>query len=102
MERCRWGCVSEKMLRYHDEEWGIPIRDDIKQFEYLMLEVMQCGLSWNLMIEKREIFRICFDAFDFQKIALYNEADVERILSYPGMINSRKKVDAIINNAKRL
>lgn len=100
MERCIWGCISEKMIRYHDEEWGLPIHDDIRQFEYLMLEVMQCGLSWNLMIEKREIFRACFDSFDFNKIAEYNEVDIERILSYPGMINSRKKVDAIINNAR--
>jgi DNA-3-methyladenine glycosylase I len=100
MQRCNWGNVSEKMVCYHDNEWGVPIHDDKKQFEYLMMEVMQCGLSWNLMIEKREIFRACFDDFDYEKIAEYTEADVKRILSYPGMINSIRKVEAIINNAK--
>jgi DNA-3-methyladenine glycosylase I len=101
MQRCNWGNTSEKMICYHDEEWGVPVHDDKVQFEYLMLEVMQCGLSWNLMIEKREIFRSCFDGFDYEKIAKYTDKDVERILAYPGMINSEKKVQAIINNAKR-
>jgi DNA-3-methyladenine glycosylase I len=100
MQRCDWGNVSEKMICYHDNEWGIPVHDDRKQFEYLMLEVMQCGLSWNLMIEKREIFRSCFDDFDYEKIAKYTEQDVERILAYPGMIRSIGKVKAVINNAK--
>jgi DNA-3-methyladenine glycosylase I len=88
------------MICYHDEEWGVPVHDDKVQFEYLMLEVMQCGLSWNLMIEKREIFRACFDGFDFEKIASYTEQDIERILEYPGMIRSINKVRAVISNAK--
>lgn len=100
MQRCNWGNVSEKMINYHDAEWGVPVHDDKVQFEYLMLEVMQCGLSWNLMIEKREIFRECFDGFDFEKIANYTDQDIERILEYPGMIRSVKKVRAVINNAK--
>jgi DNA-3-methyladenine glycosylase I len=99
MQRCNWGNVSEKMICYHDNEWGIPVHDDRKQFEYLMLEVLQCGLSWNLMIEKREIFRACFDGFDYERISNYTEQDVERILAYPGMIKSAGKVKAIINNA---
>ena len=100
MERCPWCLGTEKMMRYHDEEWGIPLYDDRKQFEFLMLEAMQCGLSWNLMIEKREIFRACFDGFDYEKIASYTEADVQRILDTPGMIRSPRKVNAIIHNAR--
>lgn len=99
MERCEWGKVSDKMIAYHDEEWGVPVHDDLRQFEYLMMEVMQCGLSWNLMIEKREIFRACFDGFDFMKIASYTEDDVKRILEYPGMIRSENKIRAVIKNA---
>lgn len=100
MERCPWCLGTEKMTRYHDEEWGVPLHDDRKQFEFLMLEAMQCGLSWNLMIEKREIFHGCFDGFDYDKIAAYTESDVQRILDTPGMIRSRRKVEAVIGNAR--
>ena len=100
MAYCNWKNTSEENLRYHDEEWGVPLRDDIKQFEFLMMEVMQCGLSWNLIIKKRNIFRQCFDNFDFAKIALYDERDTARILHYDGMIKSPRKVAAIINNAR--
>ena len=79
----------------------MPVRDDVKQFEYLMMEVMQCGLSWDLMMKKREIFRSCFDGFDFGKIAAYGESDIKRILETPGMIRSRRKVEAVIHNAQR-
>ena len=71
MERCPWCLGTEKMIRYHDEEWGTPVHDDRKQFEFLMLEAMQCGLSWNLMMEKREIFRSCFSNFDYDAVAAY-------------------------------
>ena len=100
MERCSWCLCNEKMMRYHDEEWGTPLHDDQKQFEFLMMEVMQCGLNWNMMIQKREIFCQCFDGFDYEKIALYAEADVERILASEGMIRSRRKVEAVIHNAR--
>lgn len=100
MERCIWCLCNEKMIRYHDEEWGIPVYDDRKQFEYLMLEVMQCGLNWNMMIQKREIFRECFDNFDFDKIASYTESDVERVMKTEGMIRSERKIRAVISNAK--
>ena len=99
MERCAWCLGNEKMVRYHDEEWGVPLHDDQKQFEFLMLEAMQCGLSWDLMIQKREIFRECFDGFDFQKVAGYTEADVHRIMETEGMIRSRRKIEAVIHNA---
>jgi DNA-3-methyladenine glycosylase I len=88
------------MMRYHDEEWGVPVHDDRKQFEFLMLEVMQCGLNWNMMIEKREIFRECFAGFDYDAVAAFGEVDIERILTTPGMIKSRRKVEAVIHNAR--
>jgi len=100
MGYCTWENTSEINKKYHRTEWGVPVYDDIKQFEYLMLEVMQCGLSWDIVIKKREIFRKCFDNFDFNKIAKYDEKDIERILSTEGVIKSRRKIEAIINNAK--
>lgn len=100
MERCPWCMCNEKMIRYHDEEWGVPVHDDRKQFEFLMMEVMQCGLNWNMMIQKREIFRQCFDNFDFDKVAAYEEEDIERILDTEGMIRSRRKAEAVIHNAR--
>ena len=100
MSYCNWGNASPVTLAYHDAEWGLPVREDRRQFEYLMMEVMQCGLSWDLMMKKREIFRRCFDCFDFDKIASYGEADVARILATDGMIRSRRKVEAVIHNAR--
>ncbi|MCD8036825.1 MAG: DNA-3-methyladenine glycosylase I [Clostridiales bacterium] len=100
MERCKWCCDNGILQKYHDEEWGIPLHDDRKHFEYISMEVMQCGLSWTLMLKKRDIFKKCFDNFDYEKIALYNENDIERILSTEGMIRSRAKISAIIGNAK--
>ena len=91
MERCPWCLGNEKMIHYHDEEWGAPVHDDRKQFEFLMMEVMQCGLNWNMMIQKREIFRNCFNDFDFDKVAAYGETDIERIMGTDGMIRSRRK-----------
>ncbi len=100
MERCPWCMCNEKMIRYHDEEWGVPVHDDQKQFEFLMMEVMQCGLNWNMMIQKREIFRNCFDNFDFGKVAEYEEEDILRIMEIGGMIRSRRKIEAVIHNAR--
>lgn len=100
MERCKWCLCNEKMLKYHDEEWGMPLHDDGRQFEFLMMEVMQCGLNWNMMIQKREIFRDCFDGFDYIKVALYGEEDIERIMQTEGMIRSRRKIEAVIHNAR--
>lgn len=101
MYKCAWcrdGGVNEA---YHDAEWGVPLHDDQKHFEYLMMEVMQCGLNWTMMLKKREIFRRCFDGFDFHAVAKYGEADVERILRTEGMIRSPRKVNAVIGNARR-
>ena len=78
----------------------MPVHDDGKQFEYLIMEVMQCGLSWDTVLKKREIFRACFDRFDFDKVAVYSEEDVERIMNTTGMIRSRRKIEAVIGNAR--
>lgn len=100
MGYCGWADTDPLDKVYHDTEWGIPVHDDRHMFEHLTLECMQCGLSWALMLKKREIFRKCFDNFDYDRIADYNEADVERILNTEGMIRSPRKVNAIINNAR--
>ncbi len=100
MSYCNWEHTSLLNQKYHDNEWGVPVRDDRKQFEYLMMEVMQCGLSWDLMINKRDIFRKCFDNFNYDKIASYDDTDIKRILNTMGMIKSERKIKAIIGNAK--
>lgn len=100
MSYCNWEGTSPENIRYHDEEWGVPLWDDRGQFEFLMMEVMQCGLNWNMMIQKRKIFRQCFENFQYDRIAQYEEADIQRILDTPGMIRSRRKIEAIIHNAK--
>ena len=102
MGNCDWGFSFEAMKVYHDTEWGVPVHDDRTQFEYLMLEVMQCGLNWQMMLDKREIFRRCFDNFDFDKIAAYSEEDVGRIMNTEGMIKSPRKIAAVIHNARCL
>lgn len=100
MSYCDWDKASPLNIKYHDKEWGVPLHDDKGQFEFLMMEVMQCGLNWNMMINKREIFRAAFDGFDFDKIAKYGAKDIERIMAIEGMIRSVRKIEAIINNAK--
>ena len=99
--RCAWANpANERYIRYHDEEWGVPVHDDQKQFEFLMMEVMQCGLNWNMMIQKRDIFKSCFDNFNFDKVAAYGEEEIQRILETEGMIRSRRKIEAVIHNAR--
>ena len=100
MGNCDWGFSFEAMRTYHDTEWGVPVHDDRIMFEHLMMEAMQCGLSWTLMIKKREIFRACFDGFDYDRIAAYTEADVDRIMNTEGMIRSRRKIEAVINHVR--
>ncbi len=100
MERCGWCLDGGILQKYHDEEWGNPLHDDKKHFEYLLMEAMQCGLNWTMMLKKREVFRKCFEAFDYQRIADYTEKDIERIMNTEGMIKSRGKISAIISNAK--
>lgn len=101
-ERCPWGKALQKDFYrcYHDEEWGVPVHDDAKHFEFLVLESMSCGLSWELILKKREIIRQCFAGFNVDAVAHFTERDVERIINTKGMIRSVRKVQAMINNAR--
>lgn len=96
---CSWP-TTPLYQSYHDHEWGRPIHDDQRQFEHLCLESLQCGLSWLTILNKREVIRQCFNHFDVDAVAQYTEIDIERIMSTEGMLKSRKKTEAIINNAK--
>lgn len=96
---CSWP-TTPLYQAYHDYEWGRPIHDDQHQFEHLCLESLQCGLSWLTILNKREIIRQCFEYFDVDAVAQYMETDIERIMSTEGMLKSRKKIEAIINNAQ--
>lgn len=99
MSYCGWADINERNKNYHDTEWGVPVHDDRQMFEHLTLECLQCGLSWDLMLKKRDVFRECFDNFDFDKIADYDASDIERILNTEGMIRSPRKISAVINNS---
>lgn len=99
MTRCKWCQDDGVNQKYHDEEWGVPVHDDRKHFEFLMMEVMQCGLNWTMMLNKRDIFRQCFDNFDYEKIIHYDEKKIQEIMETPGMIRSPRKIKAIITNA---
>ena len=97
---CNWKDSSKQMQEYHDNEWGIPTHDDQKLFEYLVLESLQAGLSWELIIRKREVIRKCFCDFDVEKVASFDINDIERIMHTDDMIKSLRKVNAMISNAK--
>ena len=92
--------LSEVGRKFHDEEWGVPVHDDRRLFEFLVLAVMQCGFTWEMILRKREVFRLAFDGFDFDRIAAYTDDDISRVLATPGMIHSLPKVKAIIGNAQ--
>ena len=97
--RCKW-CVGIPIYEaYHDHEWGVPVYDDQKLFEFLILETFQAGLSWITILKKRENFRAAFDQFDYQKIALYDDRKVEDLLQDAGIIRNQLKVRATITNA---
>ena len=98
--RCKWATNDPLYIEYHDNEWGIPKYDDKELFELLILETMQAGLSWITILKKRENYRQCLDNFDPEEIALYNKDKIELLLSNPGIIRNRLKIESIINNAK--
>lgn len=99
--RCRWSSVAPDFLDYHDTEWGFPVSDDHRLFEKLCLEGFQSGLSWRTILAKRENFRSVFHDFDFDRIALFDQSDVERLLKDEGIVRHRGKIEAVINNARR-
>ena len=97
--RCAWA-NNELAIRYHDEEWGVPVHDDRTLFEFLVLEGAQAGLSWDTILKKREHYRIVFDDFDPKRVAHYTPRKVERLLADPGIIRNRLKVVSAVENAK--
>ena len=102
LNRCPWVDLSKPdYVHYHDHEWGVPVHDDRRLFEFLILESAQAGLSWYTVLRKREHYRLAFDDFDPERIATYDEARVETLLANPGIIRNRAKVLAAINNAQR-
>lgn len=96
---CSWA-TNALLIQYHDQEWGVPVHDDRRLFEFLILEGAQAGLSWNTILQKREAFRTAFDHFDVEAIARYDTQNVQRLLNNPGIIRNRLKIQAAIANAR--
>jgi DNA-3-methyladenine glycosylase I len=100
VKRCPWPSDDPLMIAYHDTEWGVPVHDDRKLFEYMLLDSMQAGLSWSTILRKRENFRKAFHNFDPRRIAKYTERDFQRLMADAGIIRNRAKIRAAIGNAK--
>jgi len=101
VERLRcWKGVDPLHIAYHDEEWGVPLHDDNKLFEFLVLGGFQAGLTWHQILSKRQAFRMAFDTFDPKKVALYTEVEIERIFNNGSLIRNKQKIAAAVNNAK--
>ncbi|WP_264565642.1 DNA-3-methyladenine glycosylase I [Flavobacterium sp. N3904] len=99
IKRCGWCNSSELYQKYHDEEWGVPVYEDTKLFEFLLLETFQAGLSWITILNKRENFRTAFDAFDYKKIAIYSEDKIQELMQNPGIIRNQLKIRSAVSNA---
>ena len=100
--RCDWAASAPEYIRYHDDEWGTPLRGDRELFERLSLEAFQSGLSWLTILRKRENFRAAFAGFDIDAVARFTDADRQRLLADAGIVRNRAKIDAVINNARVL
>lgn len=100
MNRCPWCGNDELYIKYHDEEWGVPVHEDRKHFEFLVLESAQAGLSWITILRKRENYRKAYDNFEPAKVAEYDENKILELMNNPGIIRNRRKIEASINNAK--
>ncbi len=99
--RCRWANPkNEKYIHYHDKEWGVPVYDDHKLFEMLVLESFQAGLSWECILNKQESFQKAFDGFDLEKVCAYDENDFQRLQDNPNIIRNKRKIQAAAVNAK--
>ncbi len=101
MNRCKWCGQDELYMKYHDEEWGKPVFDDNRQFEFLVLESAQAGLSWITILRKRENYRKAYESFDPSAVAAFDEAKVHELMSNEGIIRNERKIRASINNAQR-
>ncbi len=99
-QRCPWCLADPLYIRYHDTEWGVPVHDEIKHFEFLILEGAQAGLSWLTVLKKREAYRKAFSGFDPRKVAGYSEKKIEALLGDPGIIRNRRKVRSAVRNAR--
>jgi len=98
--RCPWAGTDPEYIRYHDEEWGVPLRDDRALFELLLLEGAQAGLSWITILKRRSAYRAAFEGFDPERIARYGDRETARLLSDPGIIRNRLKIGSAIRNAR--
>ena len=98
--RCEWPSNNELMIKYHDEEWGVPLHNDRKLFEFLVLETAQAGLSWLTILKRREGYRKAFSNFDYNKVAKYTQKDIDRLLQDEGIIRNKLKIISTISNAK--
>lgn len=98
--RCAWSLASERYTAYHDDEWGVPVHDDRKLFEFIVLEGAQAGLSWSTVLNKRDNYRKAFDDFDPRKVARYTDKRVAKLLQNPGIIRNRLKVASAVSNAR--
>jgi DNA-3-methyladenine glycosylase I len=99
--RCDWCESSDLMRKYHDEEWGVPLHDDKKLFEFLVLDAFQAGLSWSTILNKRENFRIAFHNYDIKKISRYGEKDINRLINDAGIIRNKLKINSAVINAQK-
>ena len=98
--RCHWASGDELTIRYHDEEWGVPVHDDRTLFEFLILEGAQAGLSWNTILNKRQNYRVAFDQFDVRRVAAYDRRKMQKLLKDPGIVRNRLKITSAVGNAK--
>ena len=98
--RCTWCGADPLYVRYHDEEWGVPVHDDHRHFEFLILEGAQAGLSWITILRKRENYREAFAGFDAERVARFGKRDIERLLKNPGIVRNRLKVESAVKNAR--
>ena len=98
--RCAWAGTDPLLVRYHDTEWGLPLHDDRRLFEFLVLESAQAGLSWITILRKRENYRQAFDGFDPQRVAAYDAARIEQLLGNPNIVRNRRKIESAVRNAR--
>ncbi len=101
IKRCAWSNTDPLMIAYHDTEWGVPVHDDRKLFEFLVLDAMQAGLSWAIILKKRENFRKALHGFDPAKVARYTARDLRRLLADPGIVRNRLKLESVMTNARK-
>ena len=101
LTRCAWLNKDSLYIKYHDEEWGVPVHEDQKMFEFLLLETFQAGLSWFTILKKRENFREAFAKFDYQEVAAFSASKIEELMDNFGIIRNRQKINAAVNNAQQ-